>query len=175
MLGLQHISKSLHDEQRQTSSARVNAYLSFFAGFMFFGLLAVMFGFMKNSIGATACVSLALGAIGKSLSDIRSAQQRSAAVLSAQATASVQLGVNHAGPSVQIPPKKEPTDHNKRVLSIMRLAFLRGDLNTVETPKGDAPKDFPLRGRKQQDFLLQSQQLRKERATANGEDQSKEV
>lgn len=170
MLGLQHIPKSLSDEQGQTSSARVNAYLSFFAGFMFFGLLAVMFGFMKNTIGATTCVSLALAAIGKSLSDIRSSQQRSATVLSAQASASVQLGVSGAGPSMQTPPKKESSNHNKRVLSIMRLAFLRGDLNTVETPKRDT-KDFPLKRRSPEEFLLQSQSIKEERQKFNGKDQ----
>lgn len=139
MLGLQHISKSLHDEQGATSSARVNAYLSFFAGFMFFGLLAVMFGFMKNSIGATACVSLALGAIGKSLSDIRSSQQRSATVLSAQATANVQIGAS--APPTPVPaPKKELSDHNKRVLSVMRLAFVQKN----DQPHANAPSSWPL-------------------------------
>lgn len=135
MFGTRYIAQSITDESGSISSARINSYIAA-AGFFLFGALAVMFAFMGNQMGVTACVTLAGVAFGKSAADMMAAQKKSGVVLAAQATASASVSIGPSmpptGPSPSpVPPsapvptqKGDPREHDKRVLAIMRLSFV---------------------------------------------------
>ena len=134
MFGTRYIAQSITDESGSISSARINSYIAA-AGFFLFGALAVMFAFMGNQMGVTACVTLAGVAFGKSAADMMVAQKKSGVVLAAQATASASVSIgpsmpptgpspSPAPPGAPVPtPKGDPREHDKRVLAIMRLSF----------------------------------------------------
>lgn len=155
MLG-SRISQAFQDEGGHISSARISAYVAAF-GFFLFGALAVVFAIMKNQMGVTACVTLAGVAFGKSAADMMAAQKKSGVVLAAQATATASISMlpTPNGP-IPVPspnptpapapsPKGDPREHDKRVLSIMRLSFVP---RTVDVPHIDKP-DLTLRPHEQ--------------------------